>query len=279
MGGNRVARRASLRLISAPRLLLMTLPWVAGVVLLKLVLESAGWTPFEVSPLLAGLVSAEVFLLGFLLAGTVGDYKESEKLPGDIAMSIEAIADDCLGRDDPRARACTEQAIELAAAVRDWLLHRRELEHVLSDLRSLGVFAECAPRMRAEQAAIRRTIVRIDAIRRTSFVAAGYAIAELTAALVVLGVLLTDLGPLDDALFFSGVLTLLLSYVFALIRDLDDPFRFAGGVEGAADVSLITLEETERRLREELSDLSGRAPIDGRIAAVPAAPNGVRGLL
>lgn len=271
-----MARRASLRLLSAPRLVVMALPWVAGVVALKLAFELASFTPFDVNPLLAGLVGAEVFLLGFLLAGTVSDYKESEKLPGDLAMSLETIADDCLqSSPDPDERACVEHAAALARGVREWLHHQRDLESVLADVRRLGDYRGAAGRLRSEQAAIRKVVLRIDAIRRTSFVAAGYAIAELTAALLVVGLLLTDLGPLDEAVFFSGVLTLLLTYLFALIRDLDDPFRYAAGREGAADVSLQPLEETERRLLDELSGFR----TEGRFTAVPVASEATPTLL
>ena len=276
VGGSRTARRASVRLLSAPRLILMTLPWVAGVVALKVAFEAAGLTPFDVNPLLAGLVSAEVFLLGFLLAGTVGDYKESEKLPGELAMSLETIGDDCLqSAPDPDERACVIHAASLARGVREWLHHERHLESVLHDVRRLGDYRGAAGRLRGEQAAIRRVILRIDAIRRTSFVAAGYAIAELSAALLVLGLMLTDLGPLDEAAFFSGILTLLLAYLFALIRDLDDPFRYAAGREGAADVSLEPLEETERRLLEELAAFG----VEARSAAPRVGPEAANTLL
>ena len=276
MRASRVQRRASVRLLSAPRLILMTLPWVAGVVGLKVVFELGGLTPFDVTPLLGALVSAEVFLLGFLLAGTVSDYKESEKLPGDLAMSLETIGDDCLqSSPDPGERACVLHAAALARGVREWLHHGRDLESVLMDIRRLGDYRGAAGRLRGEQAAIRKAVLRIDAIRRTSFVAAGYAIAELTAALLVLGVMLTDLGPLDEAVFFSSILTLLLAYLFALIRDLDDPFRYAAGREGAADVSLQPLEETERRLLEELAAYDAGAGS----TAVPGAPEAASTLL
>ena len=54
------------------------------------------WEVFELSPLLAGAIAAEVFILGFLLAGTAGDFKEAERLPGEVASSLETIADECL---------------------------------------------------------------------------------------------------------------------------------------------------------------------------------------
>ena len=106
-------------------------------------------------------------------------------------------------------------------------------------------------RLKSEQAGIRRVIIRMDAIRSTSFVAAGYAIAELTGVLLVLGLLLTDLADsTGESLFFVGVITLLLTYMFLLIRDLDDPFKYAGGAQGAADVSLAPIDKVEARLRD-----------------------------
>ena len=53
-------------------------------------------------------------------------------------------------------------------------------------------------------------------------------------------------------------------------RDLDDPFRYAGGAagDGAAGVSRLRLEETERRLPDELAAFA----TEGRIAGVPARP-------
>ena len=79
-----------------PRLLLGALPWALAVVALKLLVHEAGWEVFELSPLLAGAIAAEVFIVGFLLAGTAGDFKEAERLPGEIASSLETIADECL---------------------------------------------------------------------------------------------------------------------------------------------------------------------------------------
>jgi len=47
----------------------------------------------ELSPQLTGLIAAEVFIVGFMLAGTTGDFKEAECLPGELAASLEIVAD------------------------------------------------------------------------------------------------------------------------------------------------------------------------------------------
>lgn len=79
----------------------------------KALLDLIGVGGVELNPLYTGLVAGNIFLLGFLLAGTLADYKESEKMPGDLVSSMEAIADECLilHRDKrPRvARDCLAQ--------------------------------------------------------------------------------------------------------------------------------------------------------------------------
>src|ERR1700712_1497500 len=79
-----------------PHLIALTLPVVAAVVGTKAILQGTGTHPLDLNPLLSGLIAAIIFMLGFLLSGTIADYKESERLPGELACSLEAIADECL---------------------------------------------------------------------------------------------------------------------------------------------------------------------------------------
>ena len=46
-----------------------------------------------------------------------------------------------------------------------------------------------------------------------------------------------------------GVITYLMVYMLALIRDVDNPFEYRGGLPGPADVDLGVLERCETRLR------------------------------
>ena len=64
------------------RLMLGTLPYVAVMTLLKYLLEVG-----EVGIVLTG----GVFLTGFMLASTMSEYKESEKLPGELACTLETL--------------------------------------------------------------------------------------------------------------------------------------------------------------------------------------------
>jgi hypothetical protein len=44
-----------------------------------------------INNLFSGIIAANVFLMGFLLSGVLSDYKESEKIPGEIASNINNI--------------------------------------------------------------------------------------------------------------------------------------------------------------------------------------------
>lgn len=258
-----------------PRLLIGALPFAVVVVLAKLVVDVADAHWLELSPLLAGAIAAEVFILGFLLAGTAGDFKEAERLPGEVASSLESIADECLITYDelklPEAKTCLQQLIEISTSIRMWLMQDRGFDDVMSDIRALNpLFKTFAPaiqagfttRLKTEQAAIRKLVIRMDTMRRTSYVSAGYLIAEVTACLLVVVLVFTDLGALAPTLFLVGLITYLLFYLVGLIRDLDNPFEYRNGQPGAADVNLDVLVRNEDRLRALI----------GALDPAPAAP-------
>lgn len=266
-----------------PRLLLGALPWAAAVVILKLVADIRDAQVLELSPLLAGAIAAEVFILGFLLAGTAGDFKEAEKLPGEVASSLETIADECLicyeDLKMPEAKACLAQLIEVSQSIRMWLMQDRGFDDVMSDIRALnGPFRVMAPaiqagfttRLKSEQATIRKLVIRMDTMRRTSYVAAGYLIAEVTAFLLMGVLILTDLGARAPTLYLVGLIAYLLVYLVGLIRDLDNPFEYRNGKPGAADVNLDVLERNEDRLRALIGALDPAPSAPAPPAPAPA---------
>jgi hypothetical protein len=105
-------------------------------------------------------------------------------------------------------------------------------------------------------------VIRINTIRETSFVMAGYAIAELTSLLLVVGLLFVDVGGFGTEIFLLCTLTFLLVYMLLLIRDLDNPFDYDGRVAaGAAEVSLSPLERLEQRLASERPEARPPHPV------------------
>lgn len=249
-----------------PRLLVLALPVAVGMVLLKWLYDESTLKHLDFSPLLPGVIAAEVFIIGFILSGTAADFKEAERLPGEVSASLETIADECLIIDAElgllEARQCLSLLAEISGSVRLWLLHDTDLDDVMAKLRGLNpLFIVFAPkiqpgfttRLKSEQGNIRKLVIRMDTMRRTSYVAAGYLIAEVTAVLILVLLMVTEVGPLADTILVVGVITYLMVYMLALIRDLDNPFEYHGGLPGPADVDLSVLERCEARLHSLVS--------------------------
>lgn len=242
-------------------------PIVLAVAGAKLIVNALGWETLSSNPLLGSVIAATVFIFGFLLAGTLADYKESERLPGELAVSLEAIADECLilyeDKRPDAARECLAHVRRLAALLRSWFFERERTHDVLDSITGLNRYflafeAYTQPnfivRLKQEQTAIRRVVTRIHMIRETSFVAAGYAIAELATAFLLLTLLVTDVGPLAEEIVVVSVIAFVLVYMTFLIKDLDDPFDYASG-NGVADVSLHPLDHLDERVANALAGL------------------------
>jgi hypothetical protein len=245
-----------------PRLLLQVLPVTAVVIVLKCLYDLGPLKHLDFSPLLTGVIAGEIFIVGFILSGTAADFKEAERLPGEVAGSLDSIADECLIVDSelklPEARQCVFLLADINASIRRWLLRDDGLDDVFELLRRLNsLFYVFAPkiqagfttRLKGEQANVRKLVIRMETMRRTSYVSAGYLLAEVTGLFILVLLLITQIGQLAPTLLVVGVITYLLAYAIAMIRDIDNPFEYHDGRPGPADVDLGVLECSETRLR------------------------------
>ena len=64
---------------------------LAGV---KFVLHALNLEFIRVDPLISALISGVIFTMAILLTGVMTDFKESEKIPGELAASIKALHKD-----------------------------------------------------------------------------------------------------------------------------------------------------------------------------------------
>jgi hypothetical protein len=240
-------------------------PLVAVVAGAKTALNAIGVDGAAFSPLYTGLVAGTIFLLAFLLSGTLADYKESERLPGELSAALLSMADEArillAAKGEQAAKDCLAHLGRLSTSIDSWLRSRDTTQSVLDQVTALNdYFLAFEPltqpnfivRMKQEQNVVRKTIIRIATIRDTSFVKAGYAIAELTSVILVVGLLFTEIGEIGMEVFLVSSLAFLLGYVLLLIRDLDNPFEYDGGKKaGAAEVSLAALDHAIDALRRQ----------------------------
>lgn len=244
------------------------LPFAIAAVVLKYVFHQLGWEVLSLSPLLTGLIAASVFLLGFLISGVLSDYKEGEKIPGDLAANLESLFQEVSLHYQSRKNAVSlefmEYLLKFTAALTVWLHKNTPTRDLLNQLTginrfflALGRSAEISyiVRMKGDQSAIRRNVIRADIIRSTSFVPSGYAIAEATIFVVTLGLWLTKMDFGFESLFLIGVIVFVLVYMMSLIQNLENPFDY-GQTWGVQDeVSLKPLEDVQQRMSDLLASL------------------------
>ena len=74
-------------------LIFSVLPLVLLAGTMKVLFHYLGWEviPKELTSFFPSILTGIIFILGFLLAGVVTDYKESEKIPNEMAGSLYAI--------------------------------------------------------------------------------------------------------------------------------------------------------------------------------------------
>jgi len=242
------------------RLSVRMLPLVLGAAALKLIFHYAGWEFLELSALFTSLLTGTVFLLGFLLSGVLADYKESEKIPAELAASLETMADDAETYSGNAAPLGADLALALSAfcsSLLGWFRQESETPALLEDLRGLNrrlralegaVPVNLIVRLKQEQHNMRRLILRVHTIRRTSFIESGYAIAETLSALLFAALMFIKLDPFLESMLLVLPIAYLFICILALIRDLDNPFDYSGGAAAGEEVSLLELQACAGRL-------------------------------
>ena len=248
------------------KLMLATMPFVGAAVACKFLLENV----FEFHGIVdfsdVGVVlNGGVFLIGFMLAGTMTDFKESERLPADMACSLEAIEEAFVqagvGRPAVDVAAGRRAVLEATRSLRSWLVNKAaksahfealsRLSEALYVIEGQGAGPHATRGLR-DLAALRRTVSRIDVISRTGFIASGYALIEVVAVVIIFLLMISKFKSVVAELVICAFVTLIYVYMIKLIRDIDDPFEYSG-TGGAAEVSLFPLVEFEERIAQRVN--------------------------
>lgn len=229
----------------------------AAVVLLglKWVVYQQGWEFISSLPLLTGLMGGVIFTLAILLSAVLADFKEAERLVGEVGSALRRLhADAALVARGPLLARMRAETADLArilhTSLRDGRAVRmREVQPALDRLdhslaEAAGITGPTSPirTMSVTLGTLQRTVDRLEVIVETTFVGAGYWFAGAVVVLAIAGLTMTrTVNVLQDfGLYFFAVF--LLSGVYWLIAALDDPFT------GAVRINIRQLEKVERWL-------------------------------
>jgi hypothetical protein len=250
------------------KLAIKVAPFVGIVIIFKLTAHQLGWEFLTLNSLFGAIISANVFLVGFLISGVLVDYKESEKIPGELACSLEVLTDECYlvykDKRSPEAIDLMSYVHNLTSSILMWLNKKEKTAEVHKKITGLNdhflaftplTQANFIVRLKNEQNNLRRLITRIHSIRETSFNPAGYAIAEIISVILCTGLIFTKIDPYYESIFFVAFVSFILIYMILLIRDLDNPFGYYEKESFADEVSLKPLLDLEKRIPHDLSSM------------------------
>ena len=249
-------------------ILLKVIPFVFVLVGLKLLVHNLNFEIISLNAIFSGIIGANVFLLGFLLSGVLSDFKESEKLPGEVTAIIYTISDELeaayLKQRQPVLKEILQKYLEFSVLIKAWLHKQAKTSELMLALKNRYIdFNELEglilpnylARMKQEHNNIRKIIIRIHTIRETDFISSGYLIAVTTTVLLLTGLIFSKIEPFYESLFFVGVISYLMVFLIMLIRDLDNPFGYYENAS-SEDVSLKPLEDLILDLQQRTVKLS-----------------------
>ncbi|MCL5949714.1 MAG: hypothetical protein M1490_04475 [Candidatus Bathyarchaeota archaeon] len=245
-------------------LLIKTLPILVVILFSKLAFHYFGLEVVGLNALFTSIIAATTFLLGFLISGVISDYRESERIPGDMAASLETIYDESYILNKNKACKATNDFIvyynDFLKSLIDWFYRKEKTRDIIRKLHQMNDYfsdfenimnASFLSQLKNEQSNLRKTIIRTDNIRDLSFIQSAYAIVEVLAFVVVLGLLIIKIEPFYEALFFTVAVSFLVIYMVILIKDLDNPFDYANHGEKGTEVSLKPIHDLIIRINED----------------------------
>ena len=240
-----------------------TVAIVMVLLIVKLVIDYYKIDVIIPSPVITALVAGVIFTMAAIFTGVLADYKESEKIPGELAATIRNLYKDI------RIATVTHKDLtfDMHEHIRELLLtmnrnFRRnewklreinpaidkideDIEHLATD----GIAPAFITKIRTEMSNLEKLSYRIDTIMETSFLPAAYAIAIIATASVLITLMFTKMDPYYEALTLFSSITFVLVGILLLINDMDNPFEV--GHKSSADVDLSILFKLEEQLQEE----------------------------
>ena len=231
---------------------------------IKVTVHYCGLEQISINPLFSAVVASTIFLLGFLLNGVLTDFKESEKIPAELATSLQSLNLEIQAiqvyNSDAQVANALAAVTGLGQSLLDWLKERIATEQmlarhtqthaevVLAAVQIKGDASTLRGRLMQDLAVVLAKVNRVQAIRDTSFVPLVYWMADIAAVLLFAGLVMARAENLSEAVFFLAIISFIVILLLRLIDDIDNPFGLSD-INSAENVSIELLEKAVERLR------------------------------
>lgn len=243
------------------------LPLIATIAVAKTISHFMGWEVMELNALFTSLVAGTIFLIGFLISGVLSDYKESEKIPSELAASLKNLLDDTYTIYKGKGSETAKEFIQFQKGITNslflWFYNKENTKDMLQKISDMneffikldteGIQPGYIIKMKNEQNNLRKIVLRVDTIRNTDFIGSAYAIVEAMAAFTAMGLIIIRIEPFYAALFLTLLVTFLISYMIFLIIDLDNPFDYSENGESGTEIPLKPLYDFQADIESVLN--------------------------
>jgi ABC-type multidrug transport system fused ATPase/permease subunit len=227
-----------------------------------------GWEiiPKELTTFFPSILTGIIFILGFLLAGVVTDYKESEKIPNDIAASLYSIWQEAdFIKNVQNCPSAPGMMIKLKLFIptlkTEFFLKQNDhlvklLDALSADVVQLGKEGATPNylfRMKVEITNLKRIMNRITVIKNTDFIPSVFICIQAITIIFLSVYCLLAIDPWWGGLILVSIFTFVIFAILKLIKDMEDPFEYDGsGYSKSDEVSLGVLDNLQEEFEGKL---------------------------
>jgi len=237
---------------------------VLGIIAAKLVISAFSLEFISLSPLFTSVVAGGVFVLGLIVAGTLTDYKEAERVPAEITAALTNIHDDAAAFKEAFPDLDLDRLEDTLFRIVDAFLHdlgdplsTRALE-AIDDLNAsflemdrVGVPATYVSRLRNEQGALRRSVLRVYHVQRTEFLPSAYLLIQAIVVIIITVLAFMEIEPTYEAVIILAFISFFFISLLRLLRIMDRPFHIEERTD--EEFSLFLLRRFVERLNRSLT--------------------------
>jgi hypothetical protein len=237
------------------RIFIITVIITAVIIAAKYVFHLFGLELIVLGSLHGSVISGVIFVIGFILSATISDYKEAERIPAEIASTIEDMNEDVISihQNYPEFDlAGYQKQLKMVAKSLAGDLRSSKSDAAKTELYALGrlhaameksgVPANFIVKLKQQQASLTRHLFRVNYIQKITFIPSSIILAWSIVIIAIALLVFTEVEPFVGGVVITGAISFIMVYVLQLITVIKTPYHDEGKTKD--DVSLFLIDRT-----------------------------------
>ena len=238
------------------------------ILLLKLVSDYFGLSVIAINTLTGAFFGGVFFTISIVFTGAMADFKEAEKIPGEMAVLLKSLYNDATlispqdfgsGQKNDIVNHLESLLSAITLNLRENQWHESQLDHEMNninkdiaDLWAKGVTPGLLLKLRENLTNFDRLSHRLDYIAYTNGISGAYLICDFSLAAVLLIFIFAKNEWGFGGLALFALIAFVLAAIVQLIHDIDNPFEY--GKNTVADVDTSVLFKLEDHWKKEKAE-------------------------